>query len=120
MAGQIWAVSTLGGYMWSENLSEKLRMAVQPECKFRQFADVKDATHQGKKHGDTFHWDVYSDVATQGTTVLETSTMPETQFTITQGTMTITEFGRLIAALCSSFVDKFCAVVVGFDVAFAA
>jgi len=35
MAGQLWAVNTLGGYMYSLNLSKKLRMAVQPLIKFR-------------------------------------------------------------------------------------
>jgi hypothetical protein len=35
-------------------------------------------------------------VATQGTTLVETNTMPETQFTITQGTLTITEFGNSV------------------------
>jgi len=94
--GQVWAVDSLGGYMYSDNLSMKLRMAVQPLIKFRQFCDVKDAAHQGKKKGDTFHWDVYSDVATQGTTLVETNTMPETNFTITQGTMTITEGGNSV------------------------
>jgi hypothetical protein len=44
--------------------------------KFRQFADVKDAAAEGK--GQVFHWNVYSDVATQGTTVKETTTTPET------------------------------------------
>ena len=82
--------------MYSDNLSKKLRMAVQPMIKFRQFADVKDAAHQGLSKGDTFHWNVYSDVATQGTTLTETTTMPETNFTITQGTMTITEFGNSV------------------------
>lgn len=52
---------------------------------------MKDASQQGKGKGDTFHWNVYSDVATQGTTLTETNTMPETQFVITQGTLTITE-----------------------------
>lgn len=41
-------------------------------------------------------WNVYSDVATQGTTLVETSTMPETNFTITQGTLTITEYGNSV------------------------
>ena len=66
-----------------------LRVVVEPLVKFRQFADVKDAAVQGK--GQDFHWNVYSDVATQGTTLTETTTMPETNYTITQGTMTITE-----------------------------
>ena len=61
-----------------------------------QFADIKDAAAQGKGKGDTFHWNVYSDVANQGTVLLETSTMPETNFTITQGTMTITEHGNSV------------------------
>lgn len=96
MPGQLWVTNTLGGYMYSDNLSKVLRMAVQPLVKFRQFADVKDAAIQGKNKGQTFQWNVYSDVATQGTTILETNTMPETNFTITQGTMTITEYGNSV------------------------
>ena len=96
MAGQLWVTNTLGGYMYSENLSKVLRHAVQPLCKFRQFADVKDAAVQGKGKGDTFHWNVYSDIATQGTVLVETSTMPESNFTITQGTMTIAEYGNSV------------------------
>jgi len=85
MAGQVWVTNSLGGYMYSDNLSKELRMAVQPLVKFRQFCDVKDATQQGKSKGQLFHWNVYNDVATQGTSLTETNTMPETQFTITQG-----------------------------------
>ena len=97
MASQVWAVNSLGGYMYSDNLSDELRMAVQPMTKFRQFCDVKDATQQGKKEGDTFLWDVYQDVATPaGSTLTETNTMPETNFTITQGTLTITEAGNSV------------------------
>lgn len=96
MAGQVWLTNSLGGYMWSPNLSKVLRFSLQPLCKFRQFADIKDAAVQGKGKGDTFHWNVYSDVATQGSTLTETSTMPETNFTVTQGTMTITEFGNSV------------------------
>ncbi len=93
---QVWATNSLGGYMYSDSLSKVLRMGVQPSAKFRQFADVKDAAVQGKKKGDTFHWNVYSDVATRGTTLVETNAMPKTQFTITQGTMTITEMGNSV------------------------
>lgn len=97
MAGNIWVTDSLGGFSSSQNLSKELRMKVQPMTKFRQFCDVKDATQQGKKKGDTFHWDVYQDVATPaGSTLTETSTMPETQFTITQGTLTITEAGNSV------------------------
>lgn len=96
MSGQVWVINTLGGYMFSETLSDVLRFSVQPQVKFRQFADVKDAAVQGKGKGDTFHWNVYSDVVTQGTTLVETSTMPETNFTVSQGTMTITEMGNSV------------------------
>jgi len=96
MAGQVWAVDSVGGYMSAENLSKKLRMAVQPQVKFRQFCDVKDASQQGKKKGDQFHWDVYLDIATQGTTVAETNTVPESNFTIVQGTLTIDEAAHAI------------------------
>jgi len=71
-------------------------MALQPACKFRQFCDVRDATQQGKKHGDTFHWNVYQNVETQGGTIAETNTTPETNFTITQGTLTITEMANSV------------------------
>lgn len=96
MAGQIWTTGSLGGYMYSDNLSKVLRKAVQPLVKFRQFAAVKDAAIQGKSKGQEFHWNVYSDISAQGTTLTETSTMPESNFTITQGTMTVTEYGNSV------------------------
>lgn len=93
---QLWATNTLGGYFYSLNLSDILRQALQPAVKFRQFADVQDASQQGKKKGDTFTWDRVSNIAVRGTTLTETNTMPESQFTITQGTLTITELGNSI------------------------
>jgi N4-gp56 family major capsid protein len=93
---QLWGTDTLGGFLYSLNLSDKLRMAVQPLTKFRQFADVKDASQQGLNKGDTFHWNVFSDVATQGGVLTETNTMPESEFTITQGTLTVTEYGNSV------------------------
>ncbi|MCK4820099.1 hypothetical protein KA005_30315, partial [bacterium] len=96
MSGQVWVTNSLGGYMSAKNLSKKLRMAVQPLIKFRQLCDVKDATQQGKKKGDTYHWDVFSDISTQGTALTETTTMPESNFTITQGTLTVDEMGNSV------------------------
>lgn len=94
MAGQLWATDSEGGYMYSDRLSKVLRHAVQPLVKFRQFADVKDAVSSGKGKGDVYHWNVYSDIASQGTVLVETDTMPESGFTITQGTLTMTEYGN--------------------------
>lgn len=33
--GQIWTTNTLGGYMYSDQLSDYLRMQLQPLVKFR-------------------------------------------------------------------------------------
>src|SRR6185437_172529 len=96
MAGQLWGVNSLGGYMYSLELSDILRTAVQPLCKFRQFCDAKDFTDKGLHKGQLFTWNVYNDVATQGTTLTETSTLPQTNFTITQGTGTVTELGNAV------------------------
>jgi N4-gp56 family major capsid protein len=61
-----------------------------------QFADIKDAAVQGKGIGEAFHWNIYSDVVTQGTTLTEGTAMPTTNFVITQGTMTVTEMGNSV------------------------
>jgi N4-gp56 family major capsid protein len=94
MAGQVWQTSALGGFMWAPNLSRKLRTALQPMVRFRQFADAREAFGLGK--GETFNWNVYSDVQTQGGTLAETATMPESNYTITQSSLIITEFGNSV------------------------
>lgn len=94
MTGQVWGTSNLGGFMFSVNLSRKLRTALQPMVRFRQFADVKEAFGLGI--GDTFNWNIYSDVVTPGGVLTETSTMPETNFTITQSSLTIKEYGNSV------------------------
>jgi N4-gp56 family major capsid protein len=62
--------------------------------RFRQACDVKEAIGTGK--GNSFQWDIIANVATQGTTLTETSTIPATNFTITKGTCTVYEFGNSI------------------------
>lgn len=91
MSGQVWATSSLGGYMSSQKLSDKLRYALYADCRFRQFCDVKDPGQQGMHHGATFTWNVYSEVQTRGTTVAEDTEAPRTNFIITQSTLTMTE-----------------------------
>ena len=90
MAGQLWSTNNLGGFMYSDELSDYLRTELQPMSRFRQFCDVKEG--KGKDKGELFNWNVYSDVATQGAAVQETDATPETNFTITQGQLTITEY----------------------------
>ena len=94
MAGQVWQTDALGGYMWSPNLSRKLRTALQPMTRFRQFCDAREAFGKGK--GEQFAWNIYSDVTTQGGTLNETQTMPETNFSITQQTLVVTEYGNSV------------------------
>jgi len=94
MPGQVWQTSALGGFMWAPNLSRKLRTALQPMVRFRQFCDAREAFGLGK--GEIFNWDVYSDVQTQGGTLAETATMPESNFVITQATLIITEYGNSV------------------------
>ena len=94
MSGQIWGTVGLGGYMHSVNLSRKLRTALQPMVRFRQFCDAREAFGLGK--GETFNWNVYSDLATQGASISETQVMPESNFTITQSNLTITEYGNSV------------------------
>ena len=94
MAGQVWQTDALGGFMWAPNLSRKLRTALQPMVRFRQYCDVREAFGKGK--GEQYAWDIYSDVATQGGTINETDVMPETNFTITQQTLIVNEYGNSV------------------------
>lgn len=96
MAGQLWGVNSLGGYMYSDRLSKVLRNALQPLMKFRQLSDVKDATGQGLNKGATYRWNIYGDVQQPGGALQEQQAMPETNFEITQGSLTIGEYGNSV------------------------
>ena len=92
---QEWVTSSLGGYFANAYLSKTLREAAQPMLKFRQFATVKEAFGKGKSA--TVNFDKVSNVATAGGTLVETNTFSKTNFTVTQGTLTLTEYGNAIA-----------------------
>ncbi len=96
MSGQVWSTNSLGGFMYSDELSDFLRTELQPMSRFRQFCDIKEG--KGKGSGELFNWNIYSDVVTQGsaTGIDETEAMPQTNFTIAQGTLTITELGNSV------------------------
>lgn len=96
MAGQVWATDSVGGYMYSGELSNVLRNALQPMTRFVQHCDADDFTDKGLNAGDAFQWNVYSNVATQGGKINENQKMPETNFTITQGSGTVSEFGNSV------------------------
>lgn len=94
MPQQVYSVSTLGGNHAVPYLTDRLRSISQPMFRLRQFCDVKEAI--GKKRGDTWLFDKSGNVATQGGTLIETQTIPETQFITNQGTGTITEYGNSV------------------------
>lgn len=93
MAGQLFAVNSLGGHFASFNLSKELRMGVQATAKFRQFADVRDAWSTVKRTGQTFTWDVVPMMSRANRALTETNTVPQGQHTIIQGTLTMSERG---------------------------
>jgi len=96
MPGQTWVTGSLGGTGIGAvpYLTDQVRKVAQPLFRLRQFADVKE--NIGKGRGDTWLFDKTANVATQGGTLIETNTIPETQFTVTQGTGTVTEYGNSV------------------------
>jgi len=64
------------------------------ESNSKQFCDAREAFGLGI--GETFNWNVYSDVVTAGGAINETQTMPETNYTITQASLSITEYGNSV------------------------
>ena len=62
--------------------------------RYRQFCDAKEAFGLGI--GDTFNWNIYSNVAAAGGALAENQLMPETNFTITQNSAKIVEYGNSV------------------------
>lgn len=101
MAGQIWSVSEEGGYMWSPNLSQYLRLQNLPVVKFRQLCDVKESDADGRdlvgKHrGDTWSWNVYTKLSQKGRALDETEKMPTSGFKIAQYSAKMNEYGNSV------------------------
>lgn len=96
MPGQLYAVGSLGGTGIGSvpYLTDKVRTVAQPMFRLRQLIDAQEAV--GKGRGDTWLFDKKKNVATQGGTLVETATIPETQFTVVQGSGTITEYGNSV------------------------
>lgn len=92
-----WETSADGGYMYSDELSDTLRMELQPLCRFRQLCEPDPgAMEKGLHRGDKHYWNVYSDVATQGRRLNELSPMPETSGTVSQSNLTVYEAGNSV------------------------
>ena len=93
MAGQLFAVNSLGGFYSANKLSKELRMGVKATAKFRQFADVRDAFSKVQRAGQTFTWDVVPMMSRANRALTETSTIPQGNHTVLQGTLTMSERG---------------------------
>lgn len=95
MTGQVWSVASEGGYLYSDNLSDYLRFELQPLTKFRNLCDAKDDAI-GLHKGQEYKWNRYSKVANRGRPISELQKMPETNFTVGQSSLTITEYGNSV------------------------
>lgn len=93
MAGQLWGTNSLGGYFYSDELSETIRMDLAATTKFQSLCDVTDFEGKGEHAGEAFHWNVVSKLAGTAGTLSETAEIPVTGFTVKQGTGTINEYG---------------------------
>lgn len=91
-----WSTPSEGGYLYSDECSDYLRAAVQPLTKFRQFCDAEDGSQKGLGRGDLFTWTKFSNVARRGRRLDEGLPMPETNASVSQGSLTVTEFGNSV------------------------
>lgn len=94
MAGQLYGTNSLGGFYTNNELSAKLRLQAQPIKRFRAFVSAKGAKGAGK--GRLLLFDKNRDLGTHGNQLNETSTIPETNMTVGQGTLTLNEFGAAV------------------------
>lgn len=94
MGQQIFATNSLGGFFTNNTLSKQLRYKAQTMQMFRQFVDMESAA--GANRGNKVFFDKISNISTAGGTLNETNTIPKNNYTITQGTLTMTEYGNSI------------------------
>lgn len=93
MPGQDWG--TDGGFIARPELSKKLRHIAQPQMKADQFTVKENAF--GKNRGDTFFFSRAGNVATAGGQLVETQTIPVTKVPLSQGSISVTEYGNSIS-----------------------
>jgi len=94
MGQQLFSVNSLGGFLNNDELSRQIRHAAQTVQRFRQFTDMEPAAGTGK--GSNVFFDKISNISVAGGSLVETNTMPRNNFTITQGTLTMEEWGNAI------------------------
>lgn len=91
MAGQTYSNSS---QFYGNQLSDVLRLQVEPLTKFRQLADSQISA--GRHRGNTFTWSIMGDITTAGGVLAENVTMPVGSLSVSQGTLTVSEFGQAV------------------------
>lgn len=94
MGQQLFVTNSLGGFLTNNQLSAQVRYKAQTMQKFRQFCDIEPAA--GTNRGNKVFFDKISNISTSGGTLIETNTIPKNNYTILQGTLTMTEYGNSI------------------------
>ena len=94
MGQQVFLTNSLGGFFTNNVLSQQVRYKAQTMQKFRQFVDIEAAA--GTNRGNKVFFDKISNISTGGGTLVETDTIPKRNYTILQGTLTMTEYGNSI------------------------
>lgn len=94
MSGQLFGTNSLGGFFSNPELSNKMRVVAQPIKRFRAFTSPLGAG--GAHTSDKVFFDKVQNIATAGGPLVETNTIPESNFLIGQGTATMTEYGNSI------------------------
>lgn len=94
MSGQLWAVNSIGGYLTNNSLSKSLREQALPMYVYRQFCNIKE--DPGAKLGDTVFFDKVLKVSTQGGTLVETATIPQTTWKVVKASVVVTEYGNSV------------------------
>lgn len=94
MGQQVFLTNSLGGFFTNNQLSAQVRYKAQTMQKFRQFCDIEAAA--GTNRGNKVFFDKISNISTGGGTLVETDTIPKRNYTILQGTLTMTEYGNSI------------------------
>lgn len=94
MGQQLFATNSLGGYFTNNQLSSQVRYLAQTMQRFRQFTDMEPAAGAGR--GEKVFFNKISNISVAGGTLSETSTIPKSNFTITQGTLSMTEYGNSV------------------------
>ena len=94
MGQQLWGTNSLGGFLSNNQLSMEVRHRSQTQQKFRQF--TMPEMMAGANRGDKVFFNKISNISTAGGTLVETNPIPKNNYTITQGTLTMNEYGNSV------------------------